>query len=205
MAAVRQVFLDADAVIFTLGLTEAWLSKHDGAVFPACPGTIAGHFDPGKHRFRNFTLAEIVDDLSEIHTMLSHIKPNVKLILTVSPVPLVATASPNHVLVASMYSKSVLRAACGEFCSRTSGVMYFPAYEIITGPQAPDDIFEPDRRNVTTKEIDTVMRAFLHCCDAEQHPPAAEPAGAVGATAHQTAELSTLLSNIECEEAGAAL
>src|SRR5689334_16646909 len=39
----------------------------------------------------------------------------VKLILTVSPVPLVATATHEHVLLASTFSKSVLRTACGIF------------------------------------------------------------------------------------------
>ena len=55
------------------------------------------------------------------------------MILTVSPVPLVATAAGKHVLVATTYSKSVLRVACEEVCQKAADVMYFPSYEIITG------------------------------------------------------------------------
>ena len=40
-----------------------------------------------------------------------------KCIISVSPVPLIATATNQHALVANTYSKSVLRAAAGELCS----------------------------------------------------------------------------------------
>jgi len=46
---VRQVFSEASVFVFTLGLTEAWVSTIDGAVFPACPGTIRGEFDAARH------------------------------------------------------------------------------------------------------------------------------------------------------------
>ena len=35
---VRQVFAEADIFVFTLGLTEAWRSREDGAVFPLGAG-----------------------------------------------------------------------------------------------------------------------------------------------------------------------
>ena len=38
LAAVRQMFETLDVFVFTLGLTECWRSKEDGAVFPICPG-----------------------------------------------------------------------------------------------------------------------------------------------------------------------
>ncbi|WP_428660504.1 GSCFA domain-containing protein [Reyranella sp.] len=41
-------------------------------------------------------------------------RPGVRFLLTVSPVPLKASASQNHVLAATTYSKSVLRAVAGQ-------------------------------------------------------------------------------------------
>jgi len=35
---VRELFEQADVVVFTLGLTEAWFSRDDGSVFPLFPG-----------------------------------------------------------------------------------------------------------------------------------------------------------------------
>jgi len=197
LAKVREVFEEATVVIFTLGLTEAWLSRADGAVFPACPGTVAGEFDPEKHAFHNFVVAEIVDDLRRIRELLLSLHRGTRLIVTVSPVPLIATATDNHVLVASTYSKSVLRAACGEICCMHDDVIYFPSYEIVTGPQASDDFYEPDRRNVTKKGIDTVMRAFLG-------DTGAETTVEVPLTTETGMTLSKLLSQVECEEAASA-
>ena len=34
-------FRDLDVFVFTLGLTEAWVAKADGAVFPLAPGVVS--------------------------------------------------------------------------------------------------------------------------------------------------------------------
>ena len=110
LAAIRE----CNVFIFTLGLTESWVSTLDGAVFPACPGTIAGTFDPERHRLVNFTVGEVVADILGFIDRMRAIQPGLKIVLTVSPVPLVATATAQHVYTATVYSKSVLRAAAGE-------------------------------------------------------------------------------------------
>lgn len=157
----------ADVFVFTLGLTESWLSVADGAVFPACPGTISGKYDSDKHFFHNFSVSEILTDTSELIELLQYINPSIKIILTVSPVPLVATFTNNHVLSASIYSKSVLRVCAEEMVSKYSCVDYFPAYELITGPQAPYDFYESDRREPSKEAIDYVMSTFLSSCETD--------------------------------------
>ena len=42
-----------------------------------------------------------------------------------------------------------------------SGVAYFPAYELVTGPQAAYETFAADRRNVTEGAVRGVMTAFF--------------------------------------------
>jgi hypothetical protein len=190
---VLDVISTATVFIFTLGLTEAWQSKDDGAVFPACPGTIAGTFDPDRHGFRNFTVSEIAADLREMIRAARLINPSLRFILTVSPVPLVATATSNHVLTATIYSKSVLRVAAGDVADTEPAVSYFPSYEIVTGPQAPHSFFEPDRRSVSRKAIDAVMDVFLSHCEVGA---AANPKPTIS-----IATLSAALSEAECEEA----
>ncbi len=186
----------ATVLIFTLGLTEAWTSSIDGAVFPACPGTVAGSFDPTKHSFRNFGVTEVSQDLSEVANELRSINPNLRIVLTVSPVPLVATATDRHVLCASTYSKSVLRVACEQAVREHSSIVYFPAYEIITGPQAPD-YFEPDRRNVSRAGIDAVMDALRA---SSETPKAATMSGAQQGCVTSAGQLSKMLARFECEE-----
>ena len=70
------------------------------------------------------------------------------ILLTVSPVPLTATASGSHVLVSSTYSKSVLRAVAGDLCSECKHIDYFPSYEIITNPRLHSSAFANNLRSV---------------------------------------------------------
>lgn len=192
---VRRAFAEADVFIFTLGLTETWRSRADNAVFPSCPGTVAGQFDSAKHEFKNFSVAEIQDDMDVFLGELQAINPKVRVILTVSPVPLVATASGEHVLSASTYSKSVLRVVAGDSARKHEFVRYFPSYEIVTGPQAPHAYFQPDRRNVSPEGVKAVMDAFLSLCERGEVVPklaTAPPASAI---------LSKQLTDAECEEA----
>jgi GSCFA family len=161
LAGVRRAVEAATVFVFTLGLTEAWASKLDGAVYPGCPGTIRGTYDPGRHEFVNFMVADIRDDLERAFALVRSHSPGCRFIVTVSPVPLVATATDEHVLVATTYSKSVLRAAAGELAGAHTDVRYFPAYEIVTGPQAPYEFFEPDRREVSKLGVQTVMSALF--------------------------------------------
>jgi hypothetical protein len=195
LRAVKKALRECTVLIFTLGLTEAWVSRADGAVFPACPGTIAGAFDPARHAFHNFTIDEVRDDLDAMIAAFRDINRRARIILTVSPVPLVATATDRHVVAATTYSKAVLRVAA-EHAAGRGNVVYFPAYEIVTSSAAGDALFEPDRRNVSKKAVDTVMDAFLSRCEtasAVAPAPVAPPGDA--------AALSRAIAGFECEEA----
>jgi len=212
LGCVKRMLTEATVFVFTLGLTEAWVSREDGAVFPACPGTVAGTFDPNRHAFHNMTVADVTADLNEFIREVRKLNPALRIILTVSPVPLVATATGGHALSATIYSKSVLRVAAGEVVAGNAETQYFPAYEIVTGPQAPEDFFEPDRRNVSKAAVETVMAALLSRCEggAAMPPPAARPAPATAKpapeadapAAEQSAQqrLSAFIVDAECEE-----
>lgn len=160
LAAVRRAFETMDVFIFTLGLTECWLSTQDGSAYPMCPGTIAGRFEAARHAFVNFSVAEVVADLQAFIGEVRARNPRVRVLLTVSPVPLAATALDRHVLVSTTYSKSVLRVAAEEL-TRLPGVAYFPAYEIVTGPFSRGRYFAQDCRAVTEEGVDHVMRLFF--------------------------------------------
>lgn len=187
---VMEAVATSDTFVFTLGLTEAWESTRDGAVFPACPGTIAGAFDADRHRFRNFGVGEIVADLVAAIDRMRAVTPGLKVVLTVSPVPLVATATGRHVAVASTHSKAVLRVAADEVCRARTNVVYFPAYEIVTAPWA-EGFWAADRRTVTPAAVETVVGALLAC---------SEPPAAPVAPKRSLADLSRALAARECEE-----
>lgn len=161
LVCVKNAIAEATVLVITLGLTEAWSDVETGAIFPACPGTIAGQFNPEKHQLIQLGVDEVFQDLIEIDNAIRSINPGIEILLSVSPVPLVATATHDHVLVANTYSKSVLRVAASNFVNAVGNARYIPAYEIITGPQAPDSYFESSRRDVSQQGINAVMAHFL--------------------------------------------
>lgn len=155
------MFTNADIFVFTLGLTEAWVARADGAVYPTCPGTIAGTFDESAHAFHNFTVAEILSDFEQFIEELRRINPGIRLLLTVSPVPLTATASGKHVMVASSYSKSVLRAVAGQLADTHDFIDYFPSYELVAAHPMRAMFFEPNLRAVANEGVELVMKHFF--------------------------------------------
>ena len=161
IARVRHVFERAQVFVFTLGLTEAWIDAASGAVFPTAPGVIAGDFDASRYKFKNFTFQETYDDLTAFFALAKQANSNVRFLLTVSPVPLTATASGEHVLQATAYSKSVLRAVAGQLTQDREDVDYVPSYEIITSGLSASRFFQDNLRSISSEGVDAVMRMFF--------------------------------------------
>lgn len=160
-AAIREAIESMSVFVFTLGLTECWLDPRDGAVFPIAPGVAGGDFDEEIAEFRNFSLSETLDDLFFALDYVRRKNPRVKIILTVSPVPLNATYENRHVWTSTVWSKSVLRLAAEEAVKKYADCTYFPSFEIITSPYARGKYYSDDCRNVTNEGVETVMKLFI--------------------------------------------
>jgi hypothetical protein len=190
----------SDVVIFTLGLTEGWEDSDTGMPFAVCPGTMGGKFDSEQHRFVNYRAAHIREDLDACLAHIRELNPEARLLLTVSPVPLTATASGQHVLVATTRSKSVLRGVAGELAEDDDRVDYFPSYEIITGAPTASRFFEPNLRGVRPEGVATVMQHFFAGLDISAPArSAAEPDPALAEA--RELRLAAQQESLACEEA----
>lgn len=195
---VRQLFLSMDVFIFTLGLTEAWTHNDDSTTYPMCPGTIGGIFESQRYRFKNYTFNEIIEAFRDFRSILLHHRGGrtLRFLLTVSPVPLTATATDQHVLPASVYSKSVLRAVAGELSQSDDTVDYFPSYEIITNQAARAIFYDHSLRSVRKVGVQTVMKTFLEGHGIASTPESIEPV-------QRRATIKGLAENdesVQCEE-----
>jgi hypothetical protein len=158
LAAVKSAFSSADLVIVTLGLTECWRSRLDGAVYPVCPGRGLGQFDAQAYCFENLALPQIEAALRACIAFLAQVNPSLRWILTLSPVPLAVTAEKKHVLEATGYSKAVLRVAIETICREFPQVAYFPAYEWVMFDR--QKAFEANGRQVRAETIQAMMQRF---------------------------------------------
>ena len=165
---VKDVFTKMDLFIFTLGLTEMWVHKESGTVYPTAPGTICGEFDENIFEFKNSQFNEIRKDFNEFQKIIQGIRLNkpFKILLTVSPVPLTATASGKHVLVSTVHSKSILRAVAGQLSLNQGHIDYFPSFEIVNNPRLQSKTFKENLRSIRDETVQMVMEHF-----SREHPP----------------------------------
>ena len=162
LASVKEMFEKCDVFVFTLGLTETWLSRTDGTAYPLAPGVAAGQFDPARYEFVNLDIHDVMRDMEQFMDGLRRLNPGVKVVLTVSPVPLIATYENRNVLVSTTYSKSVLRVAADMlYRNHPDWIEYFPSYEIITGNYNNSAYYEADYRGINAIGVDHAMRCFL--------------------------------------------
>ncbi len=171
LARVVELFERTDAFVFTLGMTETWMSRDDGTVFPVAPGTAGGVWDESRYRFLNLSYPEVVADLEEVIARLRAINGDMHFLFTVSPVSIMATATPHHVVVANTHSKSILRAAAGHLAETHPFVDYFPGYEITTSPPMRGMFYNTEMRTVSSAGVRHVMGHFF----AEHGAAPAEP------------------------------
>ena len=191
---VRKVFAECDWLIFTLGLTEAWRSTRDGAVVPLAPGVAGGTFNADEFEFVNFSVRDVSDDLAKLVERLQGVNPTAQVLLTISPVPLIATYERRHVLVSTAFSKAALRVAADEAERSFKNVIYFPSYEIITSPASGGRYFQDDLRQVTDVGVNHVMRMFKKHFLQETVGPR------VGTAASNTVDFDPNFNDIVCDE-----
>ncbi len=199
LTAIRDAMHKAGLFIFTLGLTECWRDRAENVEYAVCPGTVAGDFDPERHVFHNMTQREVMVEFGRALALLRRVNPSAKVLLTVSPVPLTATASGQHVLTATTYSKSVLRAAAGAIADGDENVDYFPSYEIITSPVFGGRFYADNMRSVTSEGVNHVMTCFFDDLSARfgDSAPTAEAAPCPTRPGDDRAEAE---ADIRCEE-----
>ena len=158
---VEYLFKNLDLFIFTLGLTETWLTSKNQFALPICPGGKYGKFNDEDYSFKNLSVNENIKSLELFIEIVKSINTSAKILLSVSPIPIAATMSNKHVIQASTYSKSNLRVVCEEICNNHRNVEYFASYEIITNTCNSNRYFLDDKRNVSTEGVNHVMKTFF--------------------------------------------
>ena len=202
LAAIKAAVRGSNVFVFTMGLTEAWQNRVTGVEYAVCPGTVAGVFDAEAHGFVNHGFAALMGDMTAALRLMFRTNRGLRVLLTVSPVPLTATASGNHVLTATVQSKSLLRTVASELMQGQARVDYFPSYEIITHPAYRGRFFAANLRSVLSDGVDHVMTQFFRdqaaAFGGETAPPPVVPVAPVPEEAPEP-EL-TEAEELRCEE-----
>jgi hypothetical protein len=154
--AAREALLKCEVFILTLGMNEIWYLKSDGSILTR----MLWDMSPALFDRRVLTVEENVKELNRMLEVWRSHNPALKLIVTVSPVPLHATfqGEHTHVIAATCHAKSTLRAAAEEFVRENRDVFYFPAYETVM--YCTEKPFLADNRHVTPEAVAKVAKLF---------------------------------------------
>jgi hypothetical protein len=151
--------VDVDFVIITLGMIEVWLDAESGLYLNTSPTREMAEHLPGKFRFQVLSEKDVEESLSKIMEMLYRRDPRMKVVLTVSPIPLAATFTGQDVAVANANSKATLLCAVNRVLRNFPQVFYFPSYEIVTYSDR-SSVWERDGRHVRAEFVEHIMDFF---------------------------------------------
>jgi hypothetical protein len=170
MAGVYRHLASADLVIITLGYVEAWFDHATGLFLNRMPPPQAAAAEPDRFVFRRL---DIDDSMALLQPALHALADaGIRIILTVSPVPLSVTFTASDCITANEFSKSVLR-VCAERLCQHPNIDYFPSYEIVrNGGLAAYLDDQLHVRDALVREITAYMISLY-----ENAEPAFAPAG----------------------------
>jgi NAD(P)H-dependent FMN reductase len=154
--AIREALMTCEAFIITLGLNECWEFIHDGSVMSRNPKHSMSHLV----RPKVLTLQENIDNIQTFLDIVRSYNPGFKLIISLSPIPFLAThqADHQHVVEANCHSKAVLRLAAEEIVKNNNNVFYLPSYELVT--HCSKDAWNEDNRHVKDEVVRRVIQMF---------------------------------------------
>jgi len=156
---VRELIEGAAVLICTVGLAEVWRRRDGGGTFFQVPPRAVYQAD--EHEFVLTTTEENAENLARFYAACRRVNPALRLMITLSPVPLRATFRDMPCMLADEVSKSTLRVAIDRFCRQHPEVYYFPAYEIVK--RIVRDAWEPDGMHVKRETFERVMATFQRC------------------------------------------
>ncbi|MTJ83907.1 MAG: GSCFA domain-containing protein [Telmatospirillum sp.] len=145
---------NADVVLITLGLIEAWYEESSGVYLNRTPNFFNIKKNPKKFCFRTLEYEESLDLMDKAISCL--VEGGVKqILLTVSPVALLTSFTDEDVIMANCYSKSVLRCVAHRMKNKYSEVDYFPSYELATSFGMSG--YQPDNFHVHPFAVEQIM------------------------------------------------
>lgn len=177
---------DADVVFMTMGLAEVFINKQSGLVACQRPAYKGG----GGEKETSFYMSSFQENyanMKKVAEIIHKLRPDARIIATVSPVGIARTFSGNDVFVATMENKAILRAVLGQL-DREGHLTYFPSYDITT-KEGPNAFYESDGRHVNPWVISNLVKLLQYAHRAD-YDPNAHDAMATAFAAAETAPMA---------------
>jgi tetratricopeptide (TPR) repeat protein len=135
-------------VVITLGLAEVWWDNEAQHYLNTLPHLRVLKAYPDRFELHALSVDQARAYLFKALALLEkHCPKDLRVLVTVSPVPLGATFRNKDIMVANTYSKAVMRVVAEEACQKFNFVHYYPSYETVI-LSARTEAFEDDQRHI---------------------------------------------------------
>lgn len=140
----------ATTLFLTLGTASVWEYMQEKRIVANC------HKLPGaQFQRRRMGVAEIVEVMGPVLQACFEQKPQIKVILTVSPVRYLREG-----IIENTRSKATLLLACETLCQQFEQVHYFPAYELVMDDLRDYRFYAEDLAHPNTQATDYIWTYF---------------------------------------------
>lgn len=156
--AVANFIQKCDVILLTLGTAWVYVLENETEPLANC------HKQPQKgFEKRLLKLDEMRQSLHQLISTIQTLRPEVQIILTVSPVRHIKDGIPENQL-----SKSLLRVLCGELTKDIAQADYFPAYEIVMDELRDYRFYKADRIHPSEEAENYIWKRWSETCLSEQ-------------------------------------
>lgn len=150
MNSVRASLQACDVLMITYGTAWVYKRKAEGDIVNNCHKQIASLFNKAL-----LSEKEIQDSFDKLYQALKKVRPDLRIILTLSPV-----RHMKDTLELNAVSKATLRTSCYHISQRYTDVDYFPAYEIMMDDLRDYRFYKSDMLHPTTEAEDYIWEKF---------------------------------------------
>ena len=150
----------AQCMMMTPGLVEAFRDRTTGLYLYGAPSNKAMLSQPDRWEYEVLSFERCLQDMLASIDVVRARNPEIKILVTTSPVPLGVTFSGRDIRIANTYSKSVLRAVCDVVAVQRPLVDYFPSYETAT-LSFPHLAWKRDRLHVSNGLISKIVTRMI--------------------------------------------
>jgi tetratricopeptide (TPR) repeat protein len=175
-----------DVFVFTLGVAASFFHPETGEFVFLNNAYVAPYHIINNYEMRTTGVEENVENLRAIIASVRRLcRKEPHIVLTVSPVPLLATTEMRSAVIADCISKSTLRVVCDQVkSSDVSGLVhYWPSFEVVRWlgpyfgePYPPVYGYEDSKtRHVSNWIVDLIIDLFVETYSIAQKPPVAQP------------------------------
>ncbi len=147
---VSEYLKNLDVLIITYGTAWVYHHKTQQCIVSNCHKVHASEFEK-----RLLMVEEITDSFEQLLASIKTVRPDARIILTVSPVRHI-----KDTLVLNSVSKATLRLACHALAGSYENVQYFPSFEIMMDDLRDYRFYDRDKIHPTEEALDYISHKF---------------------------------------------